>query len=155
MNEKKSFEDRIFKLSTGEKIRSADLEKLIGEVCHYVKYVVVSDDEKENTIALIFPNKKLLEQPDYKLTPEEGCFCPRSIEELGRCLAGCLKLVNRQIEDGSSKIKSAAIINVGLPDESETKNSSSAIVKKYKALLREKHGDKVPANEEIYFIKNV
>ncbi|MEK6615110.1 MAG: hypothetical protein AABZ32_03210 [Bacteroidota bacterium] len=150
MKEEKPFEGRIFKLSTGEKINPADLEKLIGEACHYIKYVAVSEDEKENPIALIFPNKTLLSHPDYKLTPEEGCFCPRSLDELGRCLTGCLKLVNRQIEDGSSKLSSAAIINADLPDESET-----SIINKYKTLLREKHGDKVPADEEIYFIKNV
>ncbi|MBI4944875.1 MAG: hypothetical protein HY840_00580 [Bacteroidetes bacterium] len=147
MSEKTSLEGRIFKLSTGEKIAPADLEKLIGEVCHYIKYVAVSEDEKENPVALIFPNKKLLDQPDYKLTPEEGCFCPRSLDELGRCLTGCLKLVNRQIADDSLKLKSAAIIN--------NENYSADIVNKYKALLREKHGDKVPADEEIYFIKNV
>lgn len=155
MNEKKSFEDRIFKLSTGEKISSADLGKLIGETCHYINYVVVSNDEKENSIALIFPNKKLLAQPDYKLSPEEGCFCPRSLDELGRCLSGCLKSVNQQMEEGPSKLKSAAIINVGLSDEKGANNSSSAIIEKYKTLLREKHGDNVPAEEEIYFIKNI
>jgi hypothetical protein len=155
MNEKKSFEDRIFKLSTGEKISSAELGKLIKGLCHYIKYVVVSEDEKENSIALILPDKKLLAQPDYKLTPDEGCFCPRSLDELGRCLSGCLKLVNRQIEEGSLKLKSAALINIGLSDENETKNSSSTIIEKFKTLLREKHGDNVPADEEIYFIKNV
>jgi len=155
MNDKKSLEGRIFKLSTGEKISSAELEKMIGEVCHYIQYVAVSEDEKENPIALIFPNKNLLAQPDYKLSPEEGCFCPRSLDELGRCLSGCLKLVNRQIGEGSSKLKSAAIINVGLPSESGKSSSSSAVIEKYKTLLREKHGDKVPADQEIYFIKNV
>ena len=150
MQEKKSFEDRIYKLSTGEKISPADLEKLIGETCHYIKYVAVSEDEKENPIALIFPNKKLLEQPDYKLSPEEGCFCPRSITELGRCLSGCLKLVNRQIEDGSSQIKSATIINSEISE-----NNSSGIIEKYKLLLRKQHGENIPADEEIYIIKNI
>lgn len=154
MNEKKSFEDHIFKLSTGEKINSADLEKLIGDVCHYIKYVAVGADENEEPIALIFPNKNLLAQPDYKLTPEEGCFCPRSLEELGRCLTGCLKLVNRQMEERTSKLKSAAIINVGVSPENASPGSS-AIIKKYKTLLHEKHGDKVPAGEEIYFIRNI
>ena len=155
MNEKKSLESLIYKLSTGEKIGSDDLGKLIGETCHYIKYVVVSEDEKESSIALIFPNKKLLEQPDYKLSPEEGCFCPRSLDELGRCLSGCLKLVNLQIKNGASKLKSAAIINVDLSHESETKTSSSSIIEKYKTLLREKHGDNIPPDEEIYFIKNI
>ncbi len=154
MKEDKPFSDRIFKLSTGEKINSSDLGKLIGETCHYVKYVVISEDEKENSIALIFPNNQLLEHPDYKLTPDEGCFCPRSLDELGRCLKGCLKLVNDKIENGTSKLKSAAIINPG-PSAGSAVVSPSAVIEKYKTLLHEKHGINVPADEEIYFIKNV
>ena len=63
--------------------------------------------------------------------------------------------MNQQIEEGPSKLKSAAIINVGLSDEKGINNSASAIIEKYKTLLREKHGDNVPAEEEIYFIKNI
>ena len=155
MNDKKSFKDRIFKLSTGEKISHVDLEKLIGDTCHYVKYVTLSEDEKANPVALIFPNKKLLDQPDYKLTPEEGCFCPRSLDELGRCLTGCLKLVNRQLDETSSKLKSAAIINAKISSENGSENPSAAVVNKYKTLLFEKFGNNVPANEEIYIVRNI
>jgi hypothetical protein len=130
------------------------LEKKIAGVCHYVNNVVLSKDEKGDPIAMVFPDKKLLAQPDYKLTPAEGCFCPRSLDELGKCLSGCLKTVNTQLAEGVSKIKSAYIINVPLPSKNQTDSASAAIIEKYKKLLREKHGDQLPASEEIYFIKN-
>ncbi|MCX6290343.1 MAG: hypothetical protein NT126_01105 [Bacteroidetes bacterium] len=154
MSGKNSFENRIYKLSTGEKVSSADLEKLIEGKCHYVQYVAIGKDEKGDSVALIFPNKNLLNNPDYQLSPEEGCFCPRSLDELGRCLTGCLKLVNQQIDNDSSKVKSAAIINTNFPAGDETSITSQHVFDKYKALLHEAHGENVPADEEIYFIKN-
>jgi long-subunit acyl-CoA synthetase (AMP-forming) len=153
MNEKTSLENRIFKLSTGEKVDSGMIEDLIENSCHYVKYAVVSNDEKENIVALIFPNKKLFESPDYQVTPDEGCFCPRSLDELGKCLNGCLKLVNHLIEKDSDKVKFAAIINSSLPD-TETTFSPENIIEKYKTLLQKIHKGNVPSYEEIYIIKN-
>ena len=153
MSEKKSFENRVFKVSNGEKVSSHFIEKLIEDSCHYIKYVVVSKDEKENPVALLFPNKKLFAHPDYFLTPEEGCFCPRSITELGKCLKGCLKLVNNLIENDAEKIKFTAIIKNDLLDYVTT-YSPKDIIEKYKTLLQKMHGNNVPPGEEVYFIRN-
>src|SRR3989344_5515368 len=65
-----SRKDRIFKLSNGEKVIPTDLEKAIELKCHYVQYAVVTGSGEEHPVALIFPNKKLLEHPDYELSPE-------------------------------------------------------------------------------------
>ncbi|MBK9283004.1 MAG: AMP-binding protein [Sphingobacteriaceae bacterium] len=92
-----SRKDRIFKLSNGEKVIPSDLEKAIELKCHYVQYAIVAGSGEEHPVALIFPNKKLLNKPDYQLSPEEGCFCPRSLNELGRCLTGCLAKANDSI----------------------------------------------------------
>ncbi len=154
MSEKKSFETRIFKLSTGEKVDSHIIEKLIENSCHYVKYVVVNKDENENPVALLFPNKKLFDNPNYNLSPEEGCFCPRNLDELGKCLTGCLKLVNRVIENDADKIKFTSIINISLPDD-EKEFSQEAIIEKYKKLLQKMHINNVPADEEVYIIRNI
>lgn len=155
MSDKNSITDRIYKLSTNEKASAADLEKLIAERCHYVKHVAVSTDDKEHPVALIFPDKKLMDHPDYAVTPEEGCFCPRSLDELGRCLTGCLNLVNHQLYDLTSGIKSAVIINEEVGSENEKKPNSQDVLKKYKEMLHEKYGSNVPSSEEIYFIKNL
>ncbi len=154
MDEKVTFENRIFKLSTGENASSADLENLIETQCHYVKYVAVGADETDQPVALIFPNQRLLVHPDYKVTPEQGCFCPRNLEELSRCLTGCLKLVNHKIADDTSKVKSAVIINEELTTNVAEPISSNEILQKYKTLLHKTHGENVPSNEEVYFIKN-
>jgi len=151
MKEEKPFEGTVFKLSNGEKINSSDLEKLISDTCHYIKYAVVGKDEKP--VAFIFPKEKLLQNPDYKLTPEEGCFCPRSLEELGKCLTGCLKLVNKKLDPGSAKINTAALIN---PEQLSVSGSPADLknsIEKYRALLKENYKSLVPYEDEIYIIK--
>ncbi len=151
MNLNDTLENRIFKLSTGEKVNQDDIEKLVEKTCHYVKYVVVDHDENDKNVAFIFPDKELYTHPDYMLTPMEGCFCPRDFEELGRCLTGCLKLVNNQIKDGADKIKDFAMINTEKP----LPTNHQEVIEKYKSLLQQTHGTKVPDDEEIYYIKNI
>lgn len=151
MKEEKPFEGTAFKLSNGEKINSSDLEKLISDTCHYIEYAVVSGDEKP--VAFIFPKDKLLQNPDYKLTPEEGCFCPRSLAELGRCLTGCLKLVNKKLGSGSSKINLAALINAEQLSVSGSAIDFEKSIEKYKSILKKNYGSMVPYEEEIYVIK--
>ncbi|MFI5221621.1 MAG: hypothetical protein ACHQK8_04790 [Bacteroidia bacterium] len=151
MDDKSSFENRIFKLSTGERVNSDVIEHLIENSCHYVKYVVVNEDEKRNPIALIFPNKKLLENPDYQVTPEEGCFCPRNLNELGRCLTGCLNVVNQVVQDEGDRIKNVAIINKEIQIGESTNNTS--LMDKYRSLLGKTYGQDIPGEEEIYMVK--
>lgn len=153
-----SRKDRIFKLSNGEKVIPTDLEKAIETKCHYVQYAVVSGSGEDHPVALIFPNKKLLENPDYELTPEEGCFCPRSLNELGRCLTGCLEDANSSIGQKFSKIKSAAVILDDLSVDNHTltpsmKMAPKNVIEKYKAHLKNLYGDQVPVDEEVYIIE--
>jgi long-subunit acyl-CoA synthetase (AMP-forming) len=153
-----SRKDRIFKLSNGEKVVPTDLEKAIEMKCHYVQYAVVSGSGEEHPVALIFPNKKLLENPDYELTPEEGCFCPRSLNELGRCLAGCLETANKSIGQKFAKVKSAALILDELSVDNQTltpslKMAPNNVIDKYKAHLRNLYGEQVPVDEEVYVIE--
>lgn len=150
--------DRIFKLSNGEKVIPTDLERAIEQQCHYVQYAVVAGSGEEHPVALIFPNKKLLENPDYELTPDEGCFCPRSLNELGRCLTGCLKLANNSIGQKFAKVKSAAIIHDELSLDANTltpsmKMAPKNVIEKYRAHLRNLYGEFVPVEEEVYVIE--
>jgi long-subunit acyl-CoA synthetase (AMP-forming) len=153
-----SRKDRIFKLSNGEKVVPTDLEKLIELKCHYVSYAIVSGSGKNHPVALIFPNKKLLENPDYEITPSEGCFCPRNINELGRCLTGCLHDANCAIGQKFAKVKSAVVIDgkLSLDDNTLTPSMKVApknVVAKYKNHLRNLFGDNVPVEEEVYIIE--
>ncbi len=153
-----SRKDRIFKLSNGEKVIPTDLEKAIELKCHYVQYAVVSGSGEEHPVALIFPNKKLFEKPDYELSPENGCFCPRTLNELGRCLTGCLHQANESIGQKFAKVKSAAIILDELSLDNNTltpsmKVAPKNVVEKYKAHLRNMYGDDVPVDEEVYIVE--
>ncbi len=150
-----SSENRIFKLSTGEEVKPEVIEGLIETTCHYVKYAVVSQNESNNPVAFIFPNKKLYTHPEYMLTPNEGCFCPRNLDELGRCLTGCMKLINSKIDDKEDKIVEAILLNSGISSEVEPRISYEEVIEKYKTLLYQAHGEKVPVDEEIYYIKNI
>jgi len=153
-----SRKDRIFKLSNGEKVIPTDLEKAIELKCHYVQHVIISGGGKDYPVALIFPNKKLFEKPDYQISPEEGCFCPRSTSELGRCLQGCLNDANSEIKQKFSKIKSAAIIDSELSLDNNTLTPSMKVAPKsvleiYKKHLNNLYGDNVPTNEEVYVVE--
>ena len=153
-----SRKDRIFKLSNGEKVIPTDLEKAIELKCHYVQYAVVVGSGEEYPVALIFPNKKFLNNPDYQLSPEEGCFCPRSLNELGRCLTGCLSMANDSIGQKFAKIKSAAIILDELSVDNNTltpslKMAPKNVVEKYKLHLQNLFGNNVPVEEEVYIIE--
>lgn len=153
-----SRKDRIFKLSNGEKVIPTDLEKAIELKCHYVQYAVVSGSGEEHPVALIFPNKKLFEKPDYQLSPEEGCFCPRSLNELGKCLTGCLAMANESIGQKFAKVKSAAIILDELSLDNNTltpsmKVAPKNVVERYKKHLLNMYGENVPVEEEVYIIE--
>jgi long-subunit acyl-CoA synthetase (AMP-forming) len=153
-----SRKDRIFKLSNGEKVIPTDLERAIELKCHYVQYAVVSGNGEQHPVALIFPNKKMLEKPDFEITPEEGCFCPRTLNELGRCLTGCLEKANESIGQKFAKIKSAAIILDELSLDSNTltpsmKMAPKNVVEKYRAHLLNLYGESVPVDEEVYVIE--
>lgn len=150
--------DRIFKLSNGEKVIPTDLEKAIELKCHYVQYAVVAGSGEEYPVALIFPNKKLLEHPDYQITPDQGCFCPRSLNELGRCLTGCLRMANDSIGQKFAKVRSAAVILDELSLEKNTltpsmKMAPRNVMDKYRSHLQKLYGASVPVDEEVYVIE--
>jgi long-subunit acyl-CoA synthetase (AMP-forming) len=150
--------DRIFKLSNGEKVVPTDLEKQIELKCHYVAYTVVSGSGRDYPVALIFPNKKILQNPDYEISPTEGCFRPRNLHELSRCLRGCLHDANCGIKQKFSKIKGAAIINDELSIDGSTltpsmKLAPNNVLAKYKDHLNNLYGANVPVDEEVFVIE--
>ncbi|HEX7414360.1 MAG TPA: AMP-binding protein, partial [Bacteroidia bacterium] len=154
-----SRKDRIFKLLNGEKVIPTDMEFLIQNKCHYIMFAMVVGSGKEYPVALLFPNKKMLDNPHYELSPEEGCFCPRNLNELGRCLQGCLHDANCGIGEKFSKIKSAILIDDELSIEKNTltpslKAAPNNIMKAYKAHIENLyHAGELPLEEEVYIIK--
>lgn len=152
-----SRKDRIFKLSNGEKVIPSDIEKLIEGKCCYIAYTLVYGSGKEYPVALLFPNKKMLEHPNYEHTPNEGCFCPRTLDELKKCLSGCLCQTNDSIKQKFSKIKVAAIIDSELSIEDGTltpslKPSPKTIIQKYADKIEKLYNNKLPSDNDLYVI---
>ena len=152
-----SRKDRIFKLSNGEKVIPTDLEKIIEKKCHYVQYVIVSGSGYDYPVALIFPNQNMLKNPDYHKSPEDGCFCPRDINEFGRCLQGCLKQSNDELKQKFAKIKKAVVLNscLSLDDNTLTPSMKMApkrVLEKYKNHYMDLYGEELPSGDELYVI---
>lgn len=150
--------DRIFKLSNGEKVVPSDLEKLIEMKCHYISFAMVVGSGQEYPVAILFPNKKLLDHPDYAHTPEGGCFCPRNMEELRKCLHSCLHDANCAIGQKFAQIRAAMIIDDELSLEKGTltpsmKVAPRSVVTAYKSHLENLYGEDNPVEEEIYIIR--
>ncbi|MFI5150016.1 MAG: AMP-dependent synthetase/ligase [Bacteroidia bacterium] len=150
--------DRVFKLVNGEKVIPTEMESLIQNKCHYITFALVEGSGKEYPVALLFPNKKALEHPNYEMTPDEGCFCPRSIEDLGKCLHGCLSDTNCSIGQKFARIKSAMIIDDELSIDKSTltpslKLAPKNVVNAYKAHLENLYGSDNKLEEDIYIIR--
>ncbi len=153
-----SRKDRIFKLSNGEKVIPTEMERLIQNKCPYVSFALVTGKGAPYPVALLFPNKRLLSQPDYSITPMDGCFCPRSLEELSRCLKGCLHHANCDLKQKFAKVKAAAIIDAELSIEDNTltpslKMAPNTVLKKFKLHLDNLYGADYPVGEEVYLIR--
>jgi hypothetical protein len=146
---------KLFKLSSGEEVNASAIEKLIQSTCHYVKYAVVGENKSKSLVAFIFPNDSLFHLPDYKLTANDGCFCPRSLNELGKCLSGCLKSANEKITDHHNQIKEAILMNSDIDSDEGPMISYHEIIRKYKTLLQTTYGSTTPPEHEIYFMKNI
>jgi long-subunit acyl-CoA synthetase (AMP-forming) len=150
-----AIEHELTTLSNGKLINASELKSEIGKICHYVQHVVLARKDEKHLTAIIFPKIGLLKSPDYERTPEEGCFCPRNLNELGKCLSGCLQTLNSKLKPGYSKIDAAVIINTELSIEEGTLTSlfvaiGANVVKKYDSHLNDLYGKKALATAEAY-----
>ena len=150
--------DRIFKLSNGEKVVPTEMEALIQKKCHYISFALVEGRGREYPVALLFPNRTLLGMSGQEFPPIEGCQCPRSLEDLSKCLHGCLNDANCGIGQQFAKIKAAILIDDELSLEKKTLTPSMKVVPKrvsqiYKAHLENLYGGKNPIKEKVFIIK--
>lgn len=150
--------DRIFKLSNGEKVIPTELEKLIEKQCHYVSFVMVTGSGEDYPVAVIFPDRRLLHNPNYQVSPLEGCFCPRNLDELGKCLHGCLNDANCGIGQKFSRIKAAAIIDEELSFENGTltpsmKMAPGKVEEAFRVHIANLYGADISVDEDVYIIR--
>lgn len=150
--------DRVFKLVNGEKVIPSEMETLIQSKCHYISFAMVTGSGKDYPVAILFPNRKMLSRPAYERTPEEGCFCPRSLSELGKCLQGCMHDANCEMGEKFSRVKMAILVDDELSIEKNTLTPSMKIApgkvfEAYKAHIENLFGGSNNVNEEVYVIR--
>lgn len=150
--------DRIFKLTNGEKVIPSEAEQLIQGKCNYISFALVSGAGKEFPVALLFPNKRALEHPSYEHIPFEGCFCPRTVAELSKCLQGCLNDVNCGFQQKFSRIRYAMMIDDELTVEKSTltpsmKLAPNKVMDVYKAHIQNLYGSGNSLEQEVYIIR--
>ncbi len=153
-----SRKDRIFKLSNGEKVIPTDLEKVIEKKCHYVQHVVVCGSGEDYPVALVFPNRNLIDNPDNAMSKGLSCSCPHDLAEFRNCLMGCLHEANNSIGQKFSKIRSAAILDSQLSLDERTltpsmKVAPKNVLEKYKEQLNNLYSGNVPEDEEVFVVE--
>lgn len=150
--------DRIFKLSNGEKVIPTDMEKLIEKKCSFISYALVTGAGEAYTVALLFPNRNLLDKSDHDVTSWKGCSRPRTLTEFAKCLHSCLDNANCEIMQKFARIKAAILIDDELSVENNTltpsmKVAPNNVIKKYKVHLDILYGADFPVDEDVYVIK--
>jgi len=98
-----------FRMGSEDTIASA-MQVVIEGKCHYISSSLIMGAGGNYPVAILFPDTNFLSHPDYQISPMEGCFCPRDLQELGKCLNGCLNDANCEIGQRFTKIKTFLII---------------------------------------------
>lgn len=116
-----SRKDRIFKLLNAEKVIPTELEGTITGTCHFVSYALVEGSGKNYPVALIFPNKRLMDEiKNNSGIRIDNCVCPESMDNLAKCLKGCLANINDGLKQKFARIKYAALIDDELKVDNRT-----------------------------------
>jgi len=150
--------DRIFKLSNAEKIIPTELENIITNKCHYISYALVEGNGRNYPVALLFPDKMLLEESKNGHHIDiHDCNCPKDLCELSDCLKGCLININNGLKQKYTVIKAAMIIDDALKVDNGTLTPSLKLAPNnvkgiYKAHLEKLYGSIEPVKEQTYII---
>lgn len=128
--------DRIFKLSNGEKVVSADVERVVQNSCHFLTYAVLEGGGQSFPVVLVFPNRALMKSDERpaarrldsgQLLP---CDCPQGARELAQCLRRCLTDANIQIEPKFSRVPYAILVDDELSIDAGTLTPSMKVIAK-------------------------
>ncbi len=146
-------QDRIFKLSNGEKVVSAEVEQALQGACHYLSFAVVEGSGRDYPVALLFPNRQLMSQG----AQIENCTAPRSLEELARCLKTCLTEANCGILTKFARVKTAVLVDDDLSIEAGTLTPSMKVVASkvrtiYRGTIEDIYYPSDATNEKVYIV---
>jgi len=147
--------DGIVRLINGEIVDPEEFDKIMKLNCHYIQHIVVTGNDRFYPLALIFPDANLFSDPDYEITPLEGCFCPRNTTELGKCLTGCMRLANNELENRTDRIQKGIIINDNTIFENGIQVvSDDQLLEKYASLIEDIYSGKTVLVNDTYYINS-
>ncbi len=150
--------DRIFKLLNAEKIIPTKIEGNITKKCHFISYAYVAGSGKKYPVALLFPNRNLMNKNlDGFYMEFEKCSCPKNLSDLSQCLQNCLKEVNSGIKQKFSRINTAMLIDGDLSVENKTLTPSMKLAPNnvknvYKAYIEKLYDSDIEIREQVYII---
>ena len=98
-------------LVTTENLIATDIKMVIEGKCHYISSSIIVGAGQDYPVAILFPNDQM-QHPQYDISPLDGCFCPRDVQELNKCLTGCLNDANCEIGQKFAKIKTFLIVEI-------------------------------------------
>ncbi len=150
--------DRIFKLLNAEKVIPTKLESNIISKCHYISYALVEGNGRSYPVALLFPNRNLLNKKGDVIDIDlEDCECPESLDQLSQCLRNCLTDVNCSLKQKFARIKAAMLIDKDLSVEDKTltpsmKLAPNNVKKVYRAHIEKLYGADKEIKDHVYII---
>lgn len=150
--------DRIFKLLNAEKIVPSDLEKKILGKCSFLSYVLVEGRGKQYPVALLFPNKALINSANESSEKIiSNCVCPENMNDLSTCLKKCLTKVNGEIKEKYARVNCAMLIDNGLSIEDKTLTASmkmmpNSVKNIFRDHIKKIYGEDVDIKEDFYVI---
>ena len=97
--------------SNTENLIGTSIKMMIEGKCHYISSSIIIGADGEFPVAIILPNNQM-EHPQYNISPLDGCFCPKDMNELNKCLTGCLNDANCSIGQKFSKMKAFYIVDI-------------------------------------------
>ncbi len=156
-----SRKDRIFKLSNAEKVFAAELENIITGKCPYLSYAFVTGNGRDYPVALLFPNRTMLERPPEASKVAPTCKAPSSLEDFARCLPKCLSELNKSVIEKYQRIRKIMLIDHELSIETgeltpSLKLSPGTVLNVFKAHIESLYDPadiRPPTKEEVYIIR--
>lgn len=149
--------DRIFKLLNAEKVIPTRIESSILKKCPYISYALVEGKGRSFPVALLFPNRRLLDKSNSVNGDFPECNCPEGIGELSGCLSNCLKELNHSISQKYSWIKAAMLVDDELSIENKTltpslKLAPNNVKEFYKSHIEKLYGEDVKVVGNVYIL---
>ncbi len=124
----KARKDRVFKLSNGEKIFPSILERNIGSLCKCIKHAYIFGAGQNLPVALLFPNRELLESKAISVLDESECIHPDTLDKLSECFSECLDKINCPLNVKFEHIEKAILIDHELSLEKNELTPSFKII---------------------------